>query len=152
MDGGSPAHIINASGPGFNSQCRHVRQKFHPSHKCHSPHYRGPCLSIRPYVGESDVKLSHPSHCPSPSTPCPSVTLPMYKSGPQLHCIHARIGKLSLMTFVCLSTKRDQTMLWCNKAWSIVSIVLLAPRTMLVWQQMNIKIPLDPGSLSVRWR
>ena len=24
-------------------------------------YYRGPCLSIRPYLGESDVKLSHPS-------------------------------------------------------------------------------------------
>ena len=45
-------------------QGRHVRRKFHPGHKCHSPHYRGPCLSIRPYLGESDVKLSHPSILP----------------------------------------------------------------------------------------
>ena len=34
---------------------------FHPSHKCYSPHYRGPCLPIRSYLGESGVKLSHPS-------------------------------------------------------------------------------------------
>ena len=33
----------------------------HPCHKCHSPHCRGPCLSIRPYLSESDIKLSHPS-------------------------------------------------------------------------------------------
>ena len=33
----------------------------HPGHKCHSPHYRGPCLSIWPYMGESDIELSHPS-------------------------------------------------------------------------------------------
>ena len=39
---------------------RHVRRKFHPGHKCHSPHYCGPCLSIRPYLGKSKVKLSHP--------------------------------------------------------------------------------------------
>ena len=31
------------------------------SFKCHSPHYSCSCLSIRPYLGESDVKLSHPS-------------------------------------------------------------------------------------------
>ena len=49
------------SGPGFNSQCRHVRSKFHPGHKRDSPHYRGPCLSIRSCLGESDVKLCHSS-------------------------------------------------------------------------------------------
>ena len=38
-----------------------IRWKFHPGHKCQSPHYHGRCLSIRPYLGESDVKLSHPS-------------------------------------------------------------------------------------------
>ena len=39
----------------------HVRRTFHPGHKCHSPHYHGPCLSIRSYLGDSYVKLSHPS-------------------------------------------------------------------------------------------
>ena len=47
------------SGPGFISRCRHVRWKFHPDRKCHSLHYHGPCLSIKPYLGESDIKLSH---------------------------------------------------------------------------------------------
>ena len=35
----------------------HVRRQFHPGYKCHSPHYRGPCLSIRPHKDGSDVKL-----------------------------------------------------------------------------------------------
>ena len=43
--------------PGFNFRQRYVRRKFHPGHKCHSPHYSLPCLSIRPYLGESDAKL-----------------------------------------------------------------------------------------------
>ena len=47
------------------SRCRQVRRTFHPGHKCHSPHYCGPCLPIRPYLGESGVKLSHPSIHPS---------------------------------------------------------------------------------------
>ena len=29
--------------------------------ECHSPHYCGPCLSIRSYIDKSVVKLSHPS-------------------------------------------------------------------------------------------
>ena len=45
--------------PGFNPWCCHVRRKFHPGHKFHLPHY---LLSIRPYLGKSDVELSHPSH------------------------------------------------------------------------------------------
>ena len=53
--------VLLTSGPRFNPWCRHIRRKFHPGHKCHSPHCHGPCLSIRPYLGESDVKLSHPS-------------------------------------------------------------------------------------------
>ena len=41
---------------------------FFTSHKCHSPHYHGPWLSVMPYLGESDVKLSHSSTicCSSP--------------------------------------------------------------------------------------
>ena len=34
---------------------------FNPGHKCHSPHYNGPYLSIRPCPGKSEIKLSHPS-------------------------------------------------------------------------------------------
>ena len=30
------------SGPGLNPRCPHVRRKFHPGHKCHSPQCRGP--------------------------------------------------------------------------------------------------------------
>ena len=48
-----------------------ARRKFHPGHKCHSPHYRGPCLSIRPNLGESDVKLSHPSSNAPPAHNAP---------------------------------------------------------------------------------
>ena len=49
-----------SSGPRFNPRCCHVRWKFHPGHKCHSPHYHGPHLTISHYLSESDVKLSHP--------------------------------------------------------------------------------------------
>ena len=44
------------SGPGFNPQYYHVTRKFHPGHKCHSPHYCDPCLSIRPHLCKSDVR------------------------------------------------------------------------------------------------
>ena len=30
-------------------------------HKCHSPHYHGLCLSVRPQLSKCDVKLPHPS-------------------------------------------------------------------------------------------
>ena len=53
----------------------HVRRTFHPGHKCHSPHYRGPCLPIRPYLGENGVKLSHPSIPPFlPHRNCSAIT------------------------------------------------------------------------------
>ena len=55
------ASLHLTSGTQFNSWCLHVRQKFHPGHKCHSAHYRGPCL-----LGITQVKvilnsLIHPS-------------------------------------------------------------------------------------------
>ena len=43
----------------LNSRCCHVRQQFHPGHKCHSPHCYGLCLSIKPYLSKYDVKFSH---------------------------------------------------------------------------------------------
>ena len=46
------------AGPGINSRCCHVRRKFHPGHKCLSQHNCGPCLSIRPYLGESVLHLA----------------------------------------------------------------------------------------------
>ena len=49
------------SGPGFNPRCYLYRRKFQPGHKCHLSLYQGPCLSIRPYLGESDIKLIHSS-------------------------------------------------------------------------------------------
>ena len=46
----------------LNSRCCHVRQKFHPGHKCHSPHYNDPCCLLPlTGLGKSNVKLSHPS-------------------------------------------------------------------------------------------
>ena len=41
----------------------HVRWKFHPGRKCYSPHYRGPCLSVKPYLSSvfgQDIKLAAP--------------------------------------------------------------------------------------------
>ena len=43
------------------SWCCHVRHNFWPSHKCHSAHYRDPCLFIKPHLGKCDVKLCYPS-------------------------------------------------------------------------------------------
>ena len=46
----------------FNSthnRTRTVWRKFHPGHKCHSPHYSG--LSIEYYLGKTDVKFSYQS-------------------------------------------------------------------------------------------
>ena len=56
-----PGSEVQTSGPGFNLQYCHIRLKFHPGHMGLSPHYLGPSLSIRPYLWESDVILSHPS-------------------------------------------------------------------------------------------
>ena len=52
-------------GPGFNPWCCNVRRRFLPSHKCPSPHYCGPCLSITPYLGKNDNEVSHTSIHPS---------------------------------------------------------------------------------------
>ena len=38
----------------------HGRRKIHLGQNCHSPHYDGPYLSIRPYLGKNAIKLSHP--------------------------------------------------------------------------------------------
>ena len=49
---------VLGSEPGFNRRGCHVRKKFHPGHKYHSPHCHGTCVSIMPYLGESDFRLS----------------------------------------------------------------------------------------------
>ena len=56
-----PGPLNSGSWFYMYSWCHHVRRTFHHGYKSHSPHSHGPCLSFRPYLGESDVKLSHPS-------------------------------------------------------------------------------------------
>ena len=36
----------------FNPRCCHARWQFQPDYMCHLPHYHGPCLSDRPYLGK----------------------------------------------------------------------------------------------------